>query len=121
MIDRGRGPGGRPAGLLATIAQRHEATEGRRVRLYTRISDRPGALAALLTAILYLPGRMRDACRQTFVALARAVESREPHLQGHAERTARYVTLMARWCGMPPWTTRRLEYAALMHGIGKVG
>ncbi len=77
--------------------------------------------AALLTAILYLPWRMRDAYRQTFVALARAVESREPHLQGHAERTARYVTLMARWCGMPPWATRRLEYAALMHGIGKVG
>ena len=39
------------AGLLATIAQRHEATEGRRVRLFTRISDRPGALAALLTAV----------------------------------------------------------------------
>jgi threonine dehydratase len=39
------------AGLLATIAQRHEATEGRRVRLFTRISDRPGALATLLTEI----------------------------------------------------------------------
>jgi threonine dehydratase len=39
------------AGLLAQIAQRHEATEGRRLRLLTRISDRPGALAALLTAI----------------------------------------------------------------------
>jgi threonine dehydratase len=39
------------AGLLATIAQRHEATEGRRMRLFTRISDRPGALATLLTEI----------------------------------------------------------------------
>ena len=39
------------AGLLAAIAQRHEATEGRRVRLFTRISDRPGALASLLTEI----------------------------------------------------------------------
>jgi threonine dehydratase len=39
------------AGLLATIAQRHEATEGRRVRVFTRISDRPGALASLLTEI----------------------------------------------------------------------
>lgn len=39
------------AGLLAAIAQRHEATEGRRMRLFTRISDRPGALATLLTAI----------------------------------------------------------------------
>jgi threonine dehydratase len=39
------------SGLLAQIAQRHEASEGRRLRLLTRISDRPGALAALLTAI----------------------------------------------------------------------
>ncbi len=39
------------AGLLAMIAQRHEATEGRRVRVFTRISDRPGALATLLTEV----------------------------------------------------------------------
>ncbi len=39
------------SGLLAAIAQRHEAAEGRRLRLFTRISDRPGALATLLTEI----------------------------------------------------------------------
>lgn len=76
---------------------------------------------ALVAAILYLPWRMRDAYRQTFIALARAVESREPFLVGHAERTARYAVLMARWCGMSPRATRHLEYAALLHGIGKVG
>lgn len=76
---------------------------------------------AILSAILYLPWRVRDAYKQTFIALARAVESREPYLIGHAERTARYAVLMARWCGMSPWATKHLEYAALMHGIGKVG
>jgi HD-GYP domain-containing protein (c-di-GMP phosphodiesterase class II) len=76
---------------------------------------------AVLAAILYLPWRTRDAYRQTFIALARAVESREPFLVGHAERTARYVVLMARWRLMTPWATRDLEYAALLHGIGKVG
>jgi threonine dehydratase len=39
------------AGLLAAIAQRHETTAGRRLRLFTRISDRPGGLAALLTQV----------------------------------------------------------------------
>jgi threonine dehydratase len=39
------------AGLLAAIAQRHETTAGRRLRLYTRISDRPGGLAGLLSLI----------------------------------------------------------------------
>lgn len=75
---------------------------------------------ALLAAALYLPWRMRDAYRQTFIALARAVESREPYLVGHAEKTARYVVLMARWGGLTWWETRHLEHAALLHGIGKV-
>ena len=39
------------AGLLAAIAHRHETTQGRRLRLFTTISDRPGGLAALLTTI----------------------------------------------------------------------
>jgi threonine dehydratase len=39
------------AGLLAAIAMRAETTAGRRLRLFTRISDRPGGLAALLTTI----------------------------------------------------------------------
>jgi threonine dehydratase len=39
------------AGLLAAIAQRAETTAGRRLRLFTRIADRPGGLATLLTSI----------------------------------------------------------------------
>jgi HD-GYP domain-containing protein (c-di-GMP phosphodiesterase class II) len=76
--------------------------------------------SALLTIFFYLPWRIRRSYRQTFIAIARAVEAREPHLLGHAERTARYVVLMARWRGLGFAETRRLEYAALLHGIGKV-
>jgi threonine dehydratase len=46
------------AGLLASIAQRHETTAGRRMRLFTRISDRPGGLAALLTCIAQAGGNV---------------------------------------------------------------
>ncbi len=48
----------RRAGLLAAIAQRHETTAGRRLRLFTRISDRPGGLAALLTLIAEAGGNV---------------------------------------------------------------
>ncbi len=75
---------------------------------------------ALATIFLYLPWTVRRSYRQTFIALARAVESREPHLLGHAEQTAKYVVWMARLRGMGLLATRRLEYAALLHGIGKV-
>jgi threonine dehydratase len=46
------------AGLLAAIAHRHETTAGRRLRLFTRISDRPGGLAALLTCIAEAGGNV---------------------------------------------------------------
>jgi threonine dehydratase len=46
------------AGLLAAIAHRHETTAGRRMRLFTRISDRPGGLAALLTQIAEAGGNV---------------------------------------------------------------
>jgi len=89
----------------------------------TFIADVVAAVAftsALLAIFFYLPWRIRHSYRQTFIAIARAVEAREPHLLGHAEQTARYVVLMARWRGMSSSQTRNLEYAALLHGIGKV-
>ena len=49
------------AGLLAAIAQRHETTAGRRLRLFTRISDRPGGLAGLLTCIAQAGGNVVQA------------------------------------------------------------
>jgi threonine dehydratase len=45
-------------GLLAAVAQRGETLAGRRVRLFTRISDRPGGLAALLTLIAEAGGNV---------------------------------------------------------------
>lgn len=39
------------AGLLAAITRRHETGAGRRLVVLTRISDRPGGLAALLTCV----------------------------------------------------------------------
>nr|MDQ4040435.1 threonine dehydratase [Actinomycetota bacterium] len=39
------------AGLLAAVARRHETVSGRRLVLLTRISDRPGALATLLSKV----------------------------------------------------------------------
>jgi threonine dehydratase len=46
------------AGLLAAIAQRHETTAGRRLRLFTRIPDRPGGLAGLLSQIAEAGGNV---------------------------------------------------------------
>ena len=39
------------SGLLASLLLRHEAEQGRRVRIHTRVPDRPGGLAELLGLI----------------------------------------------------------------------
>jgi threonine dehydratase len=38
-------------GLLADLARHHETSRGRRLRIFTKIPDEPGSLAALLTAL----------------------------------------------------------------------
>jgi threonine dehydratase len=39
------------AGLLATVARRHETEAGRRLVFFTRVPDRPGSLARLLSLV----------------------------------------------------------------------
>jgi threonine dehydratase len=39
------------SGLLAGLLRRHETEEGRRVRMFTRVPDRPGGLAELLLLV----------------------------------------------------------------------
>ena len=46
------------AGVLATVALRHETAEGRRLRFFTRVEDRPGGLARLLTCIAEAGGNL---------------------------------------------------------------
>ena len=38
-------------GVLADLARHHETERGRRLRIFTKIADEPGSLAALLTAL----------------------------------------------------------------------
>ena len=46
------------AGMLAGVAQRHETCQGRRLRLFTRVSDRPGGLAGLLVCVAEAGGNL---------------------------------------------------------------
>ncbi|HEY4451879.1 MAG TPA: pyridoxal-phosphate dependent enzyme [Solirubrobacteraceae bacterium] len=75
------------SGLLANLLRRHETHEGRRVRIFTRVADRPGGLAELLNLVagaranLVSLEHVRDAVelgvRETGVELT--LETRGPH------------------------------------------
>ena len=78
-------------GVLADLARHHETGRGRRLRIFTKIPDEPGSLAALLTAIGEGGGNLIDvdhvregvglAVSETGVELV--IETRGPT---HAER-----------------------------------
>jgi threonine dehydratase len=46
------------AGLLGSIARRHETVVGRRLALFTKVADRPGALAGLLACVAEAGGNV---------------------------------------------------------------
>jgi hypothetical protein len=85
------------AGLLATVARRHESEAGRRVVLYARVPDRPGSLARLLSLVGETGANLVDVehlregvdlhVRETGVQLVLETRSRE-----HAADVLRAVT-----------------------------
>ena len=85
------------SGLLSAILRRRETEQGRRVRVFTRVADRPGALAELLAQVadaganLLALEHLREAIplhvRETGVALT--LETRGPeHTRELLERLA---------------------------------
>jgi threonine dehydratase len=84
------------AGLLAAVARRHETEAGRRLVLFTRVPDRPGALAGLLQQVAAAGANLVDVehvregvnlhVRETAVQLVLETRGR-----AHAERVQRQV------------------------------
>jgi response regulator RpfG family c-di-GMP phosphodiesterase len=61
------------------------------------------------------------AAEELVMRLSKAAEFRDPETGTHIERMARFSGLIARRLGMSPDDAERLELAAPMHDVGKVG
>jgi threonine dehydratase len=104
------------AGLLAAIAQRHETTVGRRLRLFTRISDRPGGLAALLTCIAEAGGNVVHA---DHVREAVALHVRETGVEIALEtRGSRHGETIVATLEAAGYSVRRLDQEAITEPTG---
>ena len=84
------------AGLLAQVARRHETQAGRRVVVLTRIPDRPGALASLLSVVASTGANLVDVqhVREGFDLHVResAVQTvLETRGDGHAEEVLKVI------------------------------
>lgn len=67
---------------------------------------------------LYLD--MREAHINTVAALTSAIDASDPFTHGHSYRVSRYALRIGRAMGMSSRDMEMLEYAALLHDIGKI-
>ncbi|MCK4537812.1 MAG: HD-GYP domain-containing protein [Candidatus Krumholzibacteria bacterium] len=67
---------------------------------------------------LYLD--MRETHINTIAALTSAIDASDPFTHGHSFRVSRYALRVARGMGMSSKEMEKLEYAALLHDIGKI-
>lgn len=61
-----------------------------------------------------------EAYRSTVRCLVTAIEAKDPYTRGHSERVAWYALQIAKALGLQDDDRQRIEWAALLHDVGKV-
>lgn len=64
--------------------------------------------------------QQEEAYRETVKSLVTALEAKDPYTRGHSERVAWYARQVADEVGLSQPQVERIEWAALLHDIGKV-
>lgn len=63
---------------------------------------------------------LKDAYVDTVRSLVGALEAKDPYTRGHSERVSRYALRVGETMGLDSRLLERLEYAALLHDLGKL-
>lgn len=64
---------------------------------------------------------LSQAYSETIRSLVAAIEAKDPYTRGHSERVAGYSRLVGKAIALPAPTAQTLDFAALLHDIGKIG
>jgi HD-GYP domain-containing protein (c-di-GMP phosphodiesterase class II) len=78
-------------------------------------------LSAALENLQRIADKQRNAFVQTVLALAQAVELRDPYTGGHAQRVTDYALLLAEELKLSEAERQDLRLGAPLHDIGKIG
>ena len=58
---------------------------------------------------------------ETVQTLSRAIDAKDTYTWGHADRSRRYTRAIAKELNLPEIMAKNIEYAALLHDLGKIG
>lgn len=64
---------------------------------------------------------LKDQHRQTIEALAEAIDARDSYTYGHSRQVTRYAVRLAQEIGLAPARVALIDYAGLLHDVGKIG
>jgi len=90
--------------------------EGQR-KMLSILADR--ASSAIDNAQLFQ--NLQRSFQQTIQGFARAMEAKDPYTHGHSDRVMQYARLITRGLGLEKPMVDKIDTAALMHDIGKIG
>ena len=62
-----------------------------------------------------------DGYKRTVNALAAAIDAKDPYTCGHSQRVREYALMAGKAMSLPPETMEALEYAGVLHDVGKIG
>ena len=79
------------------------------------------SLRERLSNIVSLKTNLQQNYLETVMALAQAVETKEPEIKGHLEKSIRYVTLIGEKMKFSEEEMEVLKFGAILHDIGKIG
>lgn len=98
----------------------HHALEAT-VRHHRRLRDTERRRSYLERVVAQQTRKLRRTFVSTIDSLVRLLEARDPYTSGHSLRVSKYVLALAQKMGLDERTRTRLQVAAKLHDIGKVG
>lgn len=90
-------------------------------RVLSDISRLNEALQAQVEENERLIEEMREIYLDTILALATAVEAKDPYTRGHSERVAKISVSIARGLRLPEEEVEAIHIASILHDVGKIG
>lgn len=95
----------------------NQTFEERDARLLTILADQ----AAITLENIELYDNLQNFYLEMVQTLARAIDAKDSYTHEHADRARRFARLIGHKLNLPEVMIRHIEYAALMHDIGKIG
>ncbi len=97
-----------------------QALAGAKALGRNRIAEPDDGAGLLGDDLQRIAGELAHANLAAVMAMAAAVDAKDPYTQGHSQRVGRYVVAFGRALGLETTDLARLELAALLHDVGKI-